>query len=87
MANKNSSLPLIGPAPMPIGPKLSLISGTNSEQEDDSLKAIKIEHDDGSVTLDFTGKDEDEDDDEVGIHFDADYGKYLGKCSCIISCD
>lgn len=55
-----STRPLIGPAPTITSPKLSFLNGTNSEPSDTHVSfedgAMKIEHPDGSVTIDFNGK-------------------------------
>lgn len=61
MANKDSSLPINGPVPDLIPPQLSLVGGTDHEPtENDS---ITIQHEDGSITVDFNVPDEDMEDD------------------------
>jgi hypothetical protein len=61
MAQDNSSLPVNSPYPEIIPPQLSVVGGTDSEQ-DENEPAIQIKHDDGTVTVSFGG-DEDEADD------------------------
>src|ERR1700674_2410684 len=69
----SNSLPLNDPYPKPIAPQLSLVDGTNSEQPSNGGVSfedgvMKIEHGDGSVTIDFNGKQEDESPDEKGFY-------------------
>jgi hypothetical protein len=52
MANENSSLPLTNPFPDVVQPQLSLVGGTDREP-DYPVDTIKVEHDDGSITIDF----------------------------------
>lgn len=69
----SNSLPLKDPYPKPLGPHLSVVDPEDSEPENNSGVtfedgAMKIEHEDGSVTINFDGKPEDKDKDEEGFH-------------------
>lgn len=59
MAIRNNTLPMDSPYPQIVPPQLSLVKGTNDEQ-DENKPAIHIEHDDGSITIDFNQPEEDE---------------------------
>jgi hypothetical protein len=71
MANENSSLPLNNPFPDIVPPQLSLVGGTDSEPES-PVETIKVEHEDGSITIDFK-----EPEDESQKPEDTDFGKNL----------
>jgi len=68
------SLALNDPYPQPVGPQLSIVGGTNSEQvlKDNGVSfedgAMKIENEDGSVTIDFDPKPESSGPDEEGFY-------------------
>lgn len=72
MAPRSNSLPLNDPNPMVVRPPLSLVGGTNSEPNNDTGVsfqdgAMKIDHPDGSVTIDFDPKPEAAED-ETGFY-------------------
>lgn len=73
MAPRSQSQPANGPWPQVIRPELTLVDSStvgepnNIDIDDD---AIRIEHPDGSVTIDFTGREEEEEKDESENEFD-----------------
>lgn len=72
MAPRNSSLPLDGPVPDLVPPNLSLVGGTDRERsEHKENDSITIQHEDGSITVDFNVPDEDMDDGPDEGEFDA----------------
>lgn len=81
MARRTNSVPLQDPYPKPTPPALSLVGGTNSEQApqpgdiEHEDGAIKIHNSDGSVTIDFSGGEQDQDDGPE----DTDFNKNLAK--------
>ena len=71
MANENSSLPLTNPFPDIVPPQLDLGEGTDREP-DYPVETIKVEHDDGSITINFK-----EPEDESQKPEDTDFGRNL----------
>lgn len=68
MAQENSTLPINGPVPDLIPPNISLVEGTKHEESEND--SITIQHEDGSITVDFNVPDEDMEDD-ADDDFDA----------------
>jgi hypothetical protein len=79
MARKTGSLPLTDPYPKPTHRALSIVGGTNGESAPTSNVsfedgAIKIDNEDGTTTIDFSGEPQTDDGPE-----DTDFDKNLAK--------
>ena len=83
MALRSNSLPLNDPYPKPMGPHLSVVGGTNGEQPASNVSfeegAMKIDHADGSTTIDFNPQSASPGPDEKGFHANLSLHMDAGK--------